>query len=385
MAMTTAVISTNTAPYPPLTTVFTPPTECTKYQITCYDLCATCDTFPACRGSAFPQSVCRQGARGPGALVGCYPDSTTLTWGSRVDDVSVYGVTTYLPGVACPLGMTTATSLAQLDAVFCCPTGLTFSGDLTRHTCETTMTEATFTYPQSECALPPSVYSFGPNLSGMYTIYNLTLSQTQSFAVGANAILLWRQGLGSAVTPDASSNSANPLSESTSSQLTFQVIPTSGSNPAQGGGEQGLSKRAIIATAVSLSVAVVLILALAFFLIKRHRRKRAALLGSDHGSASRERFSAYSGKPELQGSAPMHTAKAELDAAAIRAELLGSLGEDRGAGMYVLKPELEGTPGEPGTVGRVYVKKKSELEARNKASQIVETEVAELADTSRGI
>lgn len=97
---------------------------------------------------------------------------------------------------------------------------------------------------------------------------------------------------------------------------------------------------------------------------------------------SRERSSAYSGKPELQGSVPMYTTKAELDAAAIRAELPGSLGEEHGAGVYVLKPELEGTPGEPGTAGRVYVKKKSELEAMNKASRRVQTEVAELADTS---
>lgn len=118
--MTTA-ISTNTAAYLPLTTVFTPPAECTKYQLTCNVYSYGSQIVyngGLCTGSAFPQTVCSTDATGRQALVGCYPESITTIYDAYT---YTYGVATYLPGLACPLGMTTATSLAPLDGVFCCP------------------------------------------------------------------------------------------------------------------------------------------------------------------------------------------------------------------------------------------------------------------------
>ncbi|KAI1273275.1 hypothetical protein F5Y07DRAFT_377249 [Xylaria sp. FL0933] len=57
----------------------------------------------------------------------------------------------------------------------------------------------------------------------------------------------------------------------------------------------------------------------------------------------------------------VYTTKPEMDANATRAELEGGHVEDCGDGIYVWKPELEGTPGTERHRG-AHVRKKSELE-----------------------
>ncbi|TRX96507.1 hypothetical protein FHL15_002779 [Xylaria flabelliformis] len=85
------------------------------------------------------------------------------------------------------------------------------------------------------------------------------------------------------------------------------------------------------------------------------------------------------GKPELEGSkAYVYTVKPELDAAAIRAELEGDFSEPHGDGIYVLKPELDGTVGSERNRG-AYVRKKPELATASKPCAVTtQHNIAEL-------
>ncbi|KAI0419721.1 hypothetical protein F5X98DRAFT_372346 [Xylaria grammica] len=59
-------------------------------------------------------------------------------------------------------------------------------------------------------------------------------------------------------------------------------------------------------------------------------------------------------------------APVELGRTSVPAELVGTVVEEPGPGIYVPKPELEGTAGIYGLRG-VYIKKKSELDAESRA------------------
>ena len=101
-----------------------------------------------------------------------------------------------------------------------------------------------------------------------------------------------------------------------------------------------------------------ILLALAALLVLRYRRRRLlahrCAIDSPPTSSEAEIQQSYLKKhfPEL----PVVETAAELE---------GTQVEDHGpgSGIYVWKPELEGTAGIPGAAG-VYVRKKSELEAR---------------------
>ncbi|KAI0442786.1 hypothetical protein F4803DRAFT_575183 [Xylaria telfairii] len=373
-------VSTSTTLYLPLTTIFTPPAECAGYQITCTnDALDDGSDVVGCYGNPFQFYVCRSDLTGSQAIVDCYPRAITHT--HSLLGTALYftnPIFTYKPGLACPLGMTTATSIADtIDSTFCCPSGLTFALDATYGFCTATKTEGTFTYMHPGCTLVPRLFTFGPGRSGNVTVGNVVVPQSAIIIVSADPILLLAQG--SSTTANSLLLNASTLSKNTSRL----VNPTSGDDsPAPGGRGRTLSQKGMIAIGVSLSVGTVLIISIAFLIIRRHRRKRVTSLRPEITPASPDHHSAYGGKPELEGNVPRYGVKAELDAAAIRAELEGSPGDDEGAGVYVLKPELQGTPGEPSTAGRVYVKKKSELEAKLAPSQATETEVAELGDTS---
>ncbi|KAI8626338.1 hypothetical protein F5Y19DRAFT_227077 [Xylariaceae sp. FL1651] len=106
---------------------------------------------------------------------------------------------------------------------------------------------------------------------------------------------------------------------------------------------------------------------LAFWYRIRNFQKGKVQEGSSGGT---HRHNEYYGKPELEGSLGVrrYAAKAELDAMNVRAELEETPGEGSGAGLHVLKPELEGTQGIVGQEG-VYLKKKSELEDRIRSAE----------------
>jgi hypothetical protein len=117
-------IDMSASTFPALTTTFTPPAECTSSYI------ETCTDTDYCYGNAFPTGGSFCGAYGPGTNYdfreACYPEVTLTT-----DIASAYGsfseytywaeVYSYSPGLYCPKGMTTATSMPLLDGIFCCP------------------------------------------------------------------------------------------------------------------------------------------------------------------------------------------------------------------------------------------------------------------------
>ncbi|KAJ2983904.1 hypothetical protein NUW58_g6172 [Xylaria curta] len=123
------------------------------------------------------------------------------------------------------------------------------------------------------------------------------------------------------------------------------------------------SRASEIGAGVGGSLGTALFLGLGAFLLKRYRRKRLHKLSQDNTLDKEEKSHGYDNKPELEGSEVRRKrlTKAELDALAIRAELEGSPGEEYGAGINVLKPELQGSQGIYGLVG-IGVKKKAELE-----------------------
>ncbi|KAF2969954.1 hypothetical protein GQX73_g3621 [Xylaria multiplex] len=103
-------------------------------------------------------------------------------------------------------------------------------------------------------------------------------------------------------------------------------------------------------------VIAVAVIVLGYFLLTRYRRKRRL--------NDRERLNSVPADPEVEVVRKPYEKKRlpKLPEPEPRAELEGTPVETRGDGIYVWKPELEGTAGVPGAVG-VYVKKKSELEA----------------------
>ncbi|CAJ2510875.1 Uu.00g065000.m01.CDS01 [Anthostomella pinea] len=280
----------------------------------------------------------------------------------------------------CPLGFTTATSIAQLDGIFCCPSALLFVGDLNIHSCEATLTEAAITavtYEQWDCASQLPTFTFGPGLTGTYELGSLIIPQNATNIVRAEPILLWSQHGAATVSPLTTS-------ASTSSTGKSQSVPTFGRNDPTIGEQQsqGLPQTAKVGIGVGISVAVLLFSCLVFFVIRQHRRKSFSTLKDDDTPANYSRHSAFEEKPDLEGSGQTYAVKAKLNAAATRAELEGSLEDEGKAGVYMLKPELEGTLGQHGVVGQVYVKKKSELEAGHVASRPDGAEIAELGGTS---
>ncbi|KAI1345767.1 hypothetical protein F5Y01DRAFT_322804 [Xylaria sp. FL0043] len=105
---------------------------------------------------------------------------------------------------------------------------------------------------------------------------------------------------------------------------------------------------------------VIILLSLAFCYVLR-RNKMNRIQAELARRVVLEEPRKHTGKPELEGSkAYVYTTKPEMDANATRAELEGGHVEDRGDGIYVWKPELEGTPGTERHRG-AHVRKKSEL------------------------
>lgn len=104
--------------FPDLTTAFTPPPACTNWYVSgCTDTDCYVEAFPTGRG------IC-DGDGGTDATTSyaCYP-KVTLSTAQYANGEAIYTleVATYSPGLYCPLGMTTASSVPLLDGVFCCP------------------------------------------------------------------------------------------------------------------------------------------------------------------------------------------------------------------------------------------------------------------------
>lgn len=170
-------------------------------------------------------------------------------------------------------------------------------------------------------------------------------------------------GSGTRGTPTDSTSTSTPSGNGGNGSLQQDPSEKSTSNGQSSGPIAGPVFSAIVASAIVGGImAIVGLLFLLVFWHKKNRQKQ------DRANIQTENVEGHFVHNYLHGSG-----KGELDASAsaTRNELEGSLGEDRnrGAGIYVRKPELEGSPG---AGGAVYVLSKAELEARQRI------EIAEL-------
>ncbi|KAI1116713.1 hypothetical protein F5Y14DRAFT_406337 [Nemania sp. NC0429] len=213
-----------------------------------------------------------------------------------------------------------------------------FQGGLEGGTCARTQTEGTFVV-SGECT--PT------------TIRKPTGGVTTTISIYAMPVFLGGQKLVNPSTPTQSTSRSTTPTPSTSSGSS-----SDGSSPSIG---------LKVGLGVGITLGVILLLALCgFWLIRRYRKKKAWKM--QHYAKNSPPSTAASGsveanKPELVGSTFQSTyAKAELDPLATRAELEAPY-EGDGPGIFVHKPELQGTSTSTRRGGRgVYVKRKGELE-----------------------
>ncbi|KAI0549662.1 hypothetical protein F4679DRAFT_261464 [Xylaria curta] len=356
---------------PPLTTIFTPPPECK----TPFAFVGSCDNDFECNGTYMPFLYLPASENPHGTSIQCYPEITTYS------DGFVDAVFDYSPGLFCPDGMTTATSIASV--FLCCPSGLTYSYDGQQDQCTATITmgaalegpwkdneasivSATSFSAADRMTLYPSavpVYLTGAR-SGTF---NNVPSQSISSTLGESSVIGASTSIG---ISSKTSTSNGPKCRRDNCQTTTMTQPSTGggsstaANPPSSDGLKSSNQNNLkigVGVGVGVGGAVALTLfALGFMLLRRYYRKRLLSLTQvmyspptkpDGDGGGEQVQQVYQEKPP-----------SELPVAASWVELEGTQAEDRGTGIYVWKPELEGTTGVPGAKG-VYVRRKSELEA----------------------
>lgn len=212
-----------------------------------------------------------------------------------------------------------------------------FQGGLEGGSCARTQTEGTFIL-SGDCT--PT------------TIPKPTGSLTTTISIYAMPVFLGGQKLVHPSTPtESSSKSATPTP----------------SGPGSSSDDVGPPIGLKVGLGVGITLGIILILALCgFWLIRRYRKKGAWKIRQYEKNSLQNTTSSSSiemDKPELVGSTFQSSyVKAELDPLATRAELEAPF-EGNGPGIFVHKPELQGTdmPIRRGVRG-VYVKRKAELE-----------------------
>ncbi|KAI0187902.1 hypothetical protein EV127DRAFT_513411 [Xylaria flabelliformis] len=333
--------------YPPLTTLFTPDPSCSSFYV---NICDTDNPAQYCVATAFPAVGCldESSQRTTRSYLACYPSSAPGL---------VIGISTYSPGYFCPVGMTTVESVSVLSGAWCCLNGFTWSSSR----CQKATSQATLISTNvSDCT------------SQKLMTVNRQLSGNNDITLLASPILLTGQKF-PMTTPFTSRNSI-----SSTKTIIYNTGGSRGSISNATSGRPSVSTTAVAWIVVSGIIGIVSLLLLAFFCIRRRRKALAAknVLSEKAAKIEPDKFI---GKPELEGSkAYVYTVKPELDAAAIRAELEGDVSEPHGDGIYVLKPELEGTVGSERYRG-VHVRKKPELAAASKPCAIsTQHNIAEL-------
>ncbi|KAI3317687.1 hypothetical protein HD806DRAFT_550218, partial [Xylariaceae sp. AK1471] len=354
-----------------LTTVFTPPPECTIPVIEGNE-CNNEDQL--CLASFVDSFELITGAR-QGMRVQCMPTFTTDMYGN------VYPITFYSPGIFCPAGMTTA-AIDEFGTTYCCHSGMTCaepaaadlaSGTICRH-CMATLTMGTF-------ALGASQYGV---MALLTTIIFLPEDNfTAHVYDGGVTLVPQNTGSGSNAGGDKSSqdnlidssdlttttiiNEHPTVLSSLSTTFPSSQIPPSTTNPSQrpiptSESRSPLDSKAVrIGAGIGGAIAANLLLALIYVLMTRYRHKRLHPRNLHHDSNTTPTRSSV-------GRWGFWNLKPELDTTVTRAELEGTTPEERGAGIYVWKPELEGAAVAPGLLD-VYVKRKAELEAREQSEK----------------
>ncbi|KAI0506649.1 hypothetical protein F5B22DRAFT_622762 [Xylaria bambusicola] len=281
-----------TSMFPSLTTTFTPPPQCTNWFI---DECSSTN----CYVKAFPTGtgICGTDESDSKTSYACYPEVTKSTRQfANGEGTYTLEADTYSPGFYCPLGMTTASSVALLDGVFCCPIGMDFSGGLDGGTCVRKQTEGTFIL-STDCT--PT------------TIPTPTGSLTTTIFMYAMPVFLGGQKL------------VSPSFPSTSNPSSTTPIPSSSSPGDNSGGSTTALK---IGLGVAIPLVVILTGALsAFWFIRRHRKKatwKEQQYQTLTPGSSISHDATGVGKPELAGSTVQGAhVRAELDSSYMAAEL----------------------------------------------------------------
>lgn len=208
-----------------------------------------------------------------------------------------------------------------------------FQGGLQGGTCARTQTEGTFIL-SSDCTRT--------------TIPKPTGSITTTISMYAMPVFLGGQKL---LNPSSASPSSRTKSSSTSTTTTSSTPQFSGNNDSSSIGLK-------VGLGLGIPLGVILLLALCgFWYVRRYRRKMARKIDITSSDISEE------DKPELAGATFQPSfVKAELDPLATRAELEAPAVEN-GGGIFVQKPELQGTDILTKPIDSVvYVKRKAELE-----------------------
>ncbi|XXG96969.1 Checkpoint protein hus1 [Hypoxylon texense] len=367
-------MATTTASVLPLTTTFTQPPGCGSLIL------RSCGDSSACT-AVLPETICPLGTGiindigGPGCFPSMITDSNGAANGHRV---------TYSPGRICPIGMTTAASAISPDGVWCCPSGLTWASSAPL--CATTLTEGVFISPTQgteHCNTAGVTFTLGA-AGGTQVIVTSSLSSLSTLsdgrptayiditiAVSTMVLTAFGEGIflaGQTMAREAAPTGLVTLVTGGNSTHSSPTNSASTSIPAGNGQSGSLQQEPSSSSNITGIVAGIIVggivagTGLGLLLIswrKRSRRDR------DLAHGRTKSVEVHCARDYLHG-----TGKAELDASAgaTRNELEGSSVENRdsGAGIYVQKPELEGTPGTSGVGGDVYVLSKAELEARQR-------------------
>ncbi|OTB16296.1 hypothetical protein K445DRAFT_21933 [Daldinia sp. EC12] len=342
----TSSIASSTSSFYPLTTVFVPPAECTSFYLN------TCYGTTECIIDIWPEYLCTKSGD---HYFSCYPSYE-----------SGHARTMYSPGLPCPQGMTTAASAISPAGVWCCPMGLTWASS--PPWCWNKVDTGTF-HSGDPCYGTHSIITFGS--SGLFVSSSayMVADEETSASGGAN----WMQTsltiqLNAAVfTAQAKGiflegQSITPTATTLSTKIGAGTIPSSVDDAPT----NSPSRSILIAAVVGGVLGACILVGLGYALWRRKRSRGAVQDNNLIDTGANVNGTDPGGMPHDD------YRKAELDtpAQATRSELEGSTELNYGAGIYVRKPELEGTQGESHTEGSVYVKNKAELEAHMRAAEL---------------
>ncbi|KAI1801418.1 hypothetical protein F4811DRAFT_574109 [Daldinia bambusicola] len=360
------ITSLTTSSYP-LTTVFIPPSDCTSLLLN------TCFGTTECVLDMWYEYLCTGNSDGSAqaqvSWISCYPNYRDEN-----------AVITYSPGLFCPRGMTTAASAISPAGVWCCPSGLQWAG--TSPWCKTRVDASHFISIEPGCIYDGVSVTFGgsgssannsqPFVVGEY----LTAQDTYSYAVlQPNNVVFTAQAKGVFLEGQTMA----PTTTMPDNNISTEAIPSDDGNTTT---DRVASHSTSIPGVVCGVFGAYILLGAVYVLWRQRRRRRRRISEAGQGDDFRGAGEDFSGAVVVNvGELSDGHRKAELDALAqaTRFELEGPLPvsvpePSHGAGIYVQKPELEGTRGERHAAGAVYVKNKAELEGRLR-------EVAELEAT----
>ncbi|KAJ6016880.1 hypothetical protein N7451_000259 [Penicillium sp. IBT 35674x] len=283
-------MTTVSANFGPLTTTFTPPSDCFTEQWIKHNTNSTVLAWgPTCDGAKV------------GYASSCYPSG----WSGSKSDDSNLNYKAFSPGLICPSGFTASfsashihqtksfllseyvTSLGKDDiASVCCPSSYSFNGDLCTSNAYTLAARPMITVTNSQCTTVTAAD---------YNGHIGTNGKTGDATFQAMPVILIRNTISDAI----------PSSTSTSSS-------------SDNSGNGGLSTGAKIAIGVCVPVAIIIAAAIAFVLWHRRRKRaRGADARSEIGLQNPTEPDPYHGKPELDGGAAVmkrSQEKLEMDA-----------------------------------------------------------------------